>query len=68
MQTSIATLTNRRRILCWKGWQMQDISVRGIYCLIMAVEKEANVPAQTVAIDEEPFDSKISDTTRTTYG
>ena len=35
-----ATLTNRRRILCWKGWQMQDISVRGIYCLIMAVEKE----------------------------
>ena len=33
-------LTNRRRILCWKGWQMQDISVRGIYCLIMAVEKE----------------------------
>ena len=24
----------------------------------------ANVPAQTVAIDDEPFDSKISETTR----
>ena len=28
----------------------------------------ANVPAHTVAIDEEPFDSRISETTRTTYG
>ena len=27
---------------------------------------KANVPAQTVAIDEEPLDSKISETTRTT--
>ena len=25
---------------------------------------KANEPAQTVAIEEEPFDSKISDTTR----
>ena len=28
----------------------------------------ASVPAQTVAIDEEPFDSRMSDTTRSTYG
>lgn len=28
----------------------------------------ARVPAQTVAIEEEPFDSMISDTTRTVYG
>ena len=27
---------------------------------------KAKVPAQTVAIDDEPFDSKISETTRTT--
>ena len=26
------------------------------------------VPAQTVAIDDEPFDSKTSETTRTVYG
>ena len=26
----------------------------------------ASVPAQTVAMDEEPFDSRMSDTTRTT--
>ena len=25
----------------------------------------ASVPAQTVAIDDEPFDSRMSDTTRT---
>lgn len=30
-----------RRILCWKGWQMQDISVRGNILLdLRAVEKE----------------------------
>ena len=28
----------------------------------------ARVPAHTVAMEEEPFDSRISDTTRTTYG
>ena len=28
----------------------------------------ANVPAHTVAIEEEPLDSRISETTRTTYG
>ena len=28
----------------------------------------ASVPAQTVAIEEEPFDSNMSDTTRITYG
>jgi len=28
----------------------------------------ASVPAQTVAIEEEPFDSMMSDTTRTVYG
>ena len=29
MQTSIATLMNRRRILCWKGWQMQGYIRKG---------------------------------------
>ena len=28
----------------------------------------ASVPPQTVAIDDEPFDSRMSDTTRTVYG
>lgn len=28
----------------------------------------ASVPAHTVAMEDEPFDSRISDTTRTTYG
>ena len=28
----------------------------------------ASVPAQTVAIDEEPFDSRISETIRIVYG
>ena len=28
----------------------------------------ARVPAHTVAIDDEPLDSRISDTTRTAYG
>ena len=28
----------------------------------------ASVPAHTVAIEEEPFDSRISETTRTQYG
>ena len=28
----------------------------------------ANVPAHTVAIDDEPFDSMTFDTTRTVYG
>ena len=28
----------------------------------------ANVPAHTVAIDEEPLDSKISETNRIVYG
>ncbi len=30
--------------------------------------KSANVPAHTVAIEEDPFDSKISETTRIVYG
>ena len=29
---------------------------------------KANVPAQTVAIDDDPFDSKISETTLMVYG
>ena len=31
--------------------------------ILIPVSIKARVPAQTVAIDEEPFDSKISDTT-----
>src|ERR1700743_2477371 len=39
----------------------------GLVILIPA-SINANVPAQTVAIDDEPFDSKISETTRIVYG
>ena len=35
------------------------------FAILTPASINANVPAHTVAIDEEPLDSKISDTTRT---
>ena len=36
--------------------------------ILIPASIRARVPAQTVAIDEDPFDSKISETMRIVYG
>ena len=36
--------------------------------ILIPASISANEPAQTVAIEDEPLDSKISDTTRMVYG
>ena len=38
------------------------------FLILTPASINASVPAHTVAIEDEPFDSRISETTRTTYG
>ena len=57
------------RMANWPPSETRPIATPATGALIgTPASMSARVPPQTVAIEEEPFDSRMSETTRTVYG